>query len=104
MTNPSIVASYSTSAVSGVSGTTVGGFIGEDLAQTGTTNAYWDLDTSGISDPAKGAGNVANDPGITGLTDAQLKSSLPAGFDKKVWKEKAGLNNGYPYLIDLPPQ
>ena len=32
---------------------------------------------SALSDPAHGAGNVQNDPGITGLTDAQLKSALP---------------------------
>jgi hypothetical protein len=61
------------------------------------------LDTSGISNVAQGAGNIADDPGITGLSDAQLKSGLPIGFDKKVWKEKATLGNGYPTLIDNPP-
>jgi hypothetical protein len=47
---------------------------------------------------------VQNDPGITGLTTAQFTSGLPAGFDKSIWREKANVNNGYPYLIDLPPQ
>ncbi|MEI9932852.1 MAG: hypothetical protein WDM89_20525 [Rhizomicrobium sp.] len=64
---------------------------------------YWDLDTSGISNPAQGAGNQASDPGITGLTTAQFQSGLPAGFDPGIWKQNAKLNNGYPYLIDNTP-
>ncbi len=68
------------------------------------TDAYWDLDSSGISDPSRGAGNVANYPGIAGLTTAQLQSALPAGFDPAVWARSASLNNGYPYLIANPPQ
>jgi hypothetical protein len=102
--NPSIAAAYSTGAVSGGSGALIGGLIGKDTAGTGIVNAYWDLDTSGVSDPSQGAGNVANDPGITGLTTAQFQSGLPVGFDKKIWKEKATVNGGYPYLIANPPQ
>jgi hypothetical protein len=64
---------------------------------------YWDLDTSGISDPGQGAGNKSNDPGITGLTDPQLKNALPAGFDPKIWGQEAAINNGYPYLLANPP-
>jgi hypothetical protein len=30
--------------------------------------------------------------------------SLPAGFDRTVWGRKRSINNGYPYLIDNPPQ
>ena len=101
--SPTIASSYSTGAVIGGSGAIVGGFIGEDLAQTGTTNSYWDLDTSGISDSSQGAGNVANDPGITGLTTEQFKSGLPVGFGASIWKEKVPINTGYPYLIDNPP-
>ena len=98
-----VTASYSIGAVA-ASGGFVGGLIGEDSAVTGSlTSAYWDLDTSGISDPAKGAGNVNNDPGITGLSDAQLKSSLPPGFDPKVWAQKANIGGGYPYLIANRP-
>jgi hypothetical protein len=100
---PVLSTSYSTGAVSGGSGATVGGLIGQDTADALNTNVYWDLDTSGISNVAQGAGNIADDPGITGLSDAQLKSGLPMGFDKKVWKEKATLGNGYPTLIDNPP-
>jgi hypothetical protein len=100
---PQIMASYSTGAVSGGSGATVGGLVGSDVADAKNTNSYWNMDTSGIGNSAQGAGNIQNDPGITGLSDAQLKSGLPMGFDKKVWKEKATLGNGYPYLIDNAP-
>ncbi len=100
---PVIYTSYSTGSVTGGASALLGGLIGNDLAQTGITDSYWDMDTSGISDPSKGAGNIASDPGITGLTTAQFKSGLPQGFDKKIWKEKTPINNGYPYLIDLPP-
>ena len=100
---PIAAESYSTGAVTGGSGSMLGGFIGQDIADAENTETYWDLDTSGISDPTKGAGNIANDPGITGITDAQLKSALPAGFDRKVWKQKGSVNNGYPYLAGNPP-
>ena len=101
---PNIFTSYSTGAVSSGAGASIGGLLGQDVADSEISNAYWDLDTSGISDPTKGAGNIANDPGITGLSDAQLKSGLPAGFDKKVREENAAINGGYPYLIANPPQ
>ena len=82
----------------------LGGLVGDDLAATGSlANTYWDLD-KGVSDPADGAGNIRNDPGITGLADPQLKSEMPAGFDPNIWAQKANINNGYPYLIANPPQ
>ena len=81
----------------------IGGFLGVDHAQQTFHSSYWDLNTSGIDDPSHGAGNVPNDPGITGLTDSQLKSGLPTGFDPKIWAQDAKINNGYPYLIDNPP-
>jgi len=96
--------SYSTGAVSGT-GSFLGGFVGYDFgAGFGIIeDLYWDLDTSGISDPSQGAGNIPNDPGITGLTDAQLKSALPNGFDPKIWGQDPNINNGYPYLLANPP-
>ncbi len=100
-TNPTISSSYSTGSVSGGSGATVGGLIGQDTAPPAISDTYWDLNSSGISDPSKGAGNVANDPGITGLTTTQFKSGLPSGFSSSVWAEKATVNNGYPYLVAL---
>jgi GLUG motif-containing protein len=101
----SISQSYSMGAVTGKSDGSVGGFIGFHNNNYGGTLAsnYWDLDTSSISDPSRGAGNIANDPGIAGLTDAQLKSGLPDGFDPAIWGENPNLNNGYPYLLANPP-
>lgn len=100
--SPTLSSLYSTGSVSGA-GATVGGAIGADAADAENSNLYWDLDTSGVSDPAQGAGNIKNDPGITGLTDTQLKSGLPAGFDPKIWRQNPKINNGYPYLINNPP-
>lgn len=91
---------YSIGAVSGTS--QQGGFAGEDIPEA-IASSYWDLDTSGISDPADGAGNPPNDPGITGLSDSQLKSGLPSGFDPAIWGQSPAINNGYPYLLANPP-
>jgi hypothetical protein len=95
-----ITDSYSTGAPVGGAGSVVGGFIGEDNGKNGFNDVYWDTDTSGMS---QGAGNIPNDPGITGLTTAQLQSGLPAGFDPKIWAENPNINNGLPYLIADPP-
>ncbi|MBV8800084.1 MAG: hypothetical protein JO208_09795 [Alphaproteobacteria bacterium] len=82
--------------------TVLGGFVGFDDAPVGSLSAtYWDLD-KGISDPSQGAGNLPNDPGITGLTGTQLKSGLPEGFDPEIWTQSPGRNLGLPYLISLP--
>jgi len=103
-TAPRLTSVYATGSVAGGSGAMIGGLIGSDVVDATNANLYWDLDTSGISDPSKGAGNIANDPGITGLSDVQFKSGLPSGFDKNAWKRSAAINNGYPYLIDNPPR
>jgi hypothetical protein len=105
-------ASYGTIATSYSAGTVpatpvqyTGGLIGELNTANGVdTNDYWDLDASGISDPSRGAGNVANAPGLTGLTTAQFQSGLPTGFDPAVWGQTPSVNNGYPYLLANPPQ
>jgi hypothetical protein len=100
--NGTISFSYSTGAVAG--GGYIGGLIGFDGAQSGSiTDAYWDTDTSGITDPSQGAGNIANDPGVTGLSTAEFQSGLPQGFDPAVWAEKSNINGGLPYLLDNPP-
>ena len=39
---------------------------------------------------------LANNPGITGLTTAQLQSGLPAGFNPSIWAESASINGGLP--------
>jgi hypothetical protein len=102
--HPTIHTSFSLSHVSRAGRSVVGGLIGSDIVNSDLADGYWDLDTSGVSNPHQGAGNVSDDPGITGLTDAQLKSSLPAGFDKKIWKQNPKNNSGYPYLASNPPQ
>jgi len=117
--------SYATGAVSGGSGADVGGFVGNNFymivpiessystgAPTGGgalggfsgtagyfTDAYWDTTTSG-TDQGTGSGNHS---GLTGLTTAQLRSGLPAGFDPTIWAESKKINNGLPYLINNPP-
>jgi len=93
---------YSIGAVTTTGRQTPGGLLALDDAGT-ISASVWDLDTSGITNPAQGAGSVANDPGITGLSDAALKSSLPAGFDPAVWGQSPSINNGYPYLLANPP-
>ncbi len=99
----SVATSYSIGAVSAAGGAE-GGLIGSDTSARGSlSDTYWDFDTSDITDLADGAGNVANDPGIVGLSDAQLKSGLPKGFAPKIWKESAGVNGGYPYLRSNTP-
>lgn len=93
--------SYSTGAVNGGTGSMVGGLIGADGAPPGSlTDTYWDTETSGQN---QGAGNVANDPGITGLTTAQFQSGLPAGFNPKIWNEKSNTDDGFPYLLANKP-
>jgi hypothetical protein len=90
--------SYARGRVSG------GGVTGNDDGTGVYTNVYWDMDTSHVRNPAQGVYNIPNEPGITGLSDAQLKSALPAGFDPAVWGLDPAINDGYPYLIANPPQ
>ncbi|HEY5237120.1 MAG TPA: hypothetical protein VIJ62_01965 [Rhizomicrobium sp.] len=100
----SIVDSYSKGAVIGGAGSIVGGLIGEDDSTSGNfSDSYWDTTTSGITNSRQGAGNIANDPGITGLTTVQLQSGLPAGFDPSIWDENPSINGGLPYLRGNPP-
>jgi hypothetical protein len=99
----SITSSYSFGRVSG--STYVGGLIGVDQSSAGSLgDTYWDMDSSGITNPSQGAGTPANDPGIAGLTTEQLQSGLPAGFDPSIWGENANINNGLPYLLANPPK
>lgn len=81
-----------------------GGLIGYDMAAGNRVHLYWDIDTSGISDPSRGAGLPFNDTGITGLTTAQLTSGLPIGFSTLYWTQNANVNGGFPYLKNLPPR
>jgi hypothetical protein len=95
----SIATSYATGAVSGTS--FVGGLIGNDLLPASASSSYWDI-SGNITDPSQGAGSPANDPGITGLTTAQLQSGLPSGFSPSVWGSNPSINGGLPYLLAAP--
>jgi len=91
-------AAYSTGAVGGTSGVTLGGFVG---AYDGNFDSdVWDVTTSGQNSGC-GSGSCS---GIAGVTDAQLKSELPNGFDPKIWAQSSNINNGYPYLRANPPK
>jgi len=97
--NVAITNSYATGVISN-SGSEVGGFAG--CTTDNINNGYWDVETSGISG-THGDGCSANEPGITGLTTAQLQSGLPSGFDPTIWAENPSINNGFPYLLANPP-
>jgi hypothetical protein len=103
-TDVAITDSYSTGAVTVSGSSTVGGLVGYDGSNGDLSSDYWDITTSGITNLSQGAGNISNDPGITGQTTAQLQSGLPAGFDPAIWAESPSINNGLPYLIANPPQ
>ena len=91
--------SYAIGAVSG--GYDNGGLIGYTAeAPLGPAYLDWDTDTSGLSE---GCGNRTCF-GIKGLSDTQLKSRLPAGFDSSIWGQRSDINNGYPYLLTNPPR
>jgi hypothetical protein len=90
--------------VSAGTGSSLGGLVGYDGSTAGSINdTYWDTDTSGISNLSQGAGNISNDPGITGLTTSQFQSGLPTGFNSSIWGENGTINDGFPYLLALPP-
>ena len=99
--NPSdstIGSSYSTGMPSAKRQSLVGGFAGDS---TGVAdNSYWDTTTSGTLQ-AVGSGS---DAGITGLTDDELKSALPPGFDPAILGQDSKINHGYPYLLANPPR
>ncbi len=95
-----IQTSWSSAAVTG--GGRVGGVAGE-IENATAASVYWDLDTSGVSIPPKARATQPISRALAGLTTAQFKSGLPAGFDPAIWGESAGINNGYPYLIANPP-
>ena len=52
-------------SVNGNPGSDVGAFIGFDESAGDLSNDGWCTTSSGITDPAQGAGNIPNDPGIT---------------------------------------
>jgi hypothetical protein len=97
-----IATSYSAGLVSGSGNDDIaGGLIGSNERSGTLSIDYWDIDTSGLDDAC---GHFPDRClGASGLTDAQLKAGLPAGFDPAIWGQKADFNNGYPYLLANPP-
>jgi len=95
---PSVQRSYARGVVHG------GGVTGNDDGSGVYTDVYWDMDTTHVRNPASGVLNHPNYPGITGLSDTQMKAALPAGFSPSVWGLNPSINNGYPYLLANPPQ
>jgi len=77
-----------------------GGFVC-DAGDVRFLDDYWDVTTSGATFAACAGESVAD---VAGLTTEELKSGLPVGFDRNVWTQKPGINHGYPYLIDNPPE
>jgi hypothetical protein len=98
-----ITTSYAAGRTVGGAGTSIGAVVGYIINDGSFSDTYWDTDTTGVTDPSKGVGNIPNEPGVTGLSDAQLTSGLPAGFDPTVWAENPSINGGRPYLIANPP-
>lgn len=102
ISSATIASVYASGAVKSHHDSHTGGVTGFD-AGSSFADAYWDTTTTGITDVRKGAGNIKNDPGITGLSDTDLKSGLPTGFAAATWGEDASINGGLPYLLANPP-
>lgn len=93
-----VLRSYAAGPVAGRGRSVVGGLLGTNDGSAGA--AYWDTTTSG-TDTGVGSGATS---GVTGLSDDELKSALPAGFDPSVWGQAPEINGGLPYLLDNPPR
>jgi len=85
---------YAVGRVKGKDTEAAGGFMGRCDNST-VSSSYWDVTTTRRHHDRCDA---------TGLTDAQMKSGLPAGFDPNVWGQNPNINNGWPYLLANPPQ
>ncbi|GBR10109.1 filamentous hemagglutinin N-terminal domain-containing protein [Asaia siamensis] len=83
---------YSTGSVSSVAAFS-GGFVGYNFGEI--SGNFWDVSSSRMPGGVGGGGGS----GLTGLTTAQLQSSLPVGFSALTWSN-AG-NRTTPYLLGL---
>ncbi|WP_167693120.1 GLUG motif-containing protein, partial [Sphingomonas azotifigens] len=75
------------------SGGSFNGLIGERADGAAVTAAYWNTSASG-TDTGVGTGGTS---GISGLTNAEMASALPAGFSAGAWAN--GGNMMTPYLL-----
>ncbi len=87
---------YATGAVIALNGGVAGGLMGTTDSSTTVVNAYWNVQTSGMS---VGIGQNDSNQTVTGLTTAQLQggaSSLGSAF-------AGGTGGLYPYLASFYP-
>jgi len=88
--NGTITNAYSTGYVTGSA--QVGGFAGyNNNSGAAITNAYWNVQTSGVSFGIAGGSGSA-----TARTTAQLQGSVPAGFSSSIWGTGTNL---YSYFL-----
>jgi hypothetical protein len=80
---------YASGHVSGGIGVTVGGLVATTSGSPTVTDSYWDAQTSGQTTSGGGLG--------TGMTTAQLRAALPAGFGN-AWAITPTYS--YPFLND----
>jgi hypothetical protein len=94
-----IVSTYSLGLVKG---TNAGGYLG--IAEDAHfANAYWNTDTSSKG-RKHGCGGQKCGRSVSPLTTQEFQTGLPSGFDSAIWAQNPNINDGYPYLINNPPQ
>jgi hypothetical protein len=102
-TNSIIYQAYALGKLS-LNGKYLGGVIGTDDSVAGSnSDAFWDLDTTGVENTNQGAGNEFDDKGLKGIAESKFRGATAQKLDPTYWAEDAKLNNGYPYLIANPP-
>jgi hypothetical protein len=77
----------------------VGGFLGENqvwASEGKVSKTYWDTVQSQTERGV--GGTTGKSPGTKGVTTAKLQAGLPEGFKPGIWNERAGYNNGLPFL------
>lgn len=96
-TSGTISNAYSTGYVTGAA--QVGGFAGynNNLASA-ITNAYWNVQTSGVSLGIAGGSGSA-----TARTTAQLQGSVPAGFSSSIWGTGTNLYSYFLWQHSITP-
>jgi hypothetical protein len=116
-TESGVFYSYATGAVTGGPNSFVGGLVGDGI---GLVYSYATGSSTGGTGSQVGAlGGAYNTFGYpnasynvldsaTSLTEGQLKSGLPAGFDPSIWGISSLINRGFPYLagtlsVNHPP-
>jgi hypothetical protein len=99
----SISTSYASENVVPTAYSQAGGIVGIISGDELTfSDTYWNTTRSYEIPASAGAGNVSNEPGITGLTTTQLQSGLPTGFSNTIWGQNPNINSGLPYLLAIP--